>query len=243
MSSLFDAPIQLVMLLLLAVSGAEFDRTTLMPASGGAFLSEGPYRMSEQIWLRAVQAGAGGEELAHYRGSIFRTSGGRYYVPASEHRERLGRLRSVPEVAALVAFDLARLNAKALEVHLGRPASAGELYVAHVLGAETAVRLIAAAEKTPRLAAAKVMSAEEGHAIAVAAAGPPITAESLLKRLTRAFAEPAEPLRQMASDALEPAPPQNGNVALKRGVRDFSAAPAAAQSKSLVWTADVSTGP
>ena len=243
MSSLFDAPIQLVMLLLLAVSGAELDRTTLMPGSAGAFSSEGPYRMSEQIWLRAVQAGAGGEELADYRGSIFRTSGGRYYVPASEHRERLGRLRSHPEVAALVAFDLARLNAKTLEVNIGRPASAGELYVAHLLGAETAVRLIAAAEKTPKLAAAKVMPAEEGHAIAVAAAGPSMTAVALLKRLTRAFAQPVEPHLQLASDPLEPGPPLNGNVALERRVGDFSASPVAAQSKSLLWTAEVSAGP
>ena len=60
MSSLFDVPVHLAMVLALAVSGADGGAVRPPESKARQSASVGPYRFSEQIWLEALQSGAGG---------------------------------------------------------------------------------------------------------------------------------------------------------------------------------------
>ncbi len=135
LSSLLDVPAQLALALSLAASTVATEpprapSTVTMhpPVSITALVAEpleGPYRFSEGNWLRALK-----EDLpqdAHgYAQSIFRTSGGRYYVPrastsgrkfsmpATTVRSRPGRTRICPQQRASPApRAAARTDARA----------------------------------------------------------------------------------------------------------------------------------
>jgi Transglycosylase SLT domain len=118
--------------------------------------------------------------------------GGKYGLsPASDgaSRKRLLDLRYDPELAANMAGELTRENSAALASRLGRQPSPGELYAAHVLGADGAARLIEApgqaraADLFPKAAAAN-------RALFFDKAGAPVSAAALLAELN---VEPTAP--------------------------------------------------
>lgn len=148
MSSLFEVPAQLVLILSLAASGAgEAPPVDVSkPTSGVVATGEGPMAFSEQAWLEALKSGAGGEVLATEAGRIFRTGSGRYYVPSENDRQRILALRRNQNSAAVVALAMATHNSGQLKAAIDRAPTAGELYMAHALGSETAISLIKAAE-------------------------------------------------------------------------------------------------
>jgi hypothetical protein len=172
LSSLFDVPAQLALLLSLAAAGTgptAPNAPGLAPTTFSAhtirepILLIGPYRFGEEMWLRALKEGPADDESRAMAGAVFRTSGGRYYVPASGERERILAKRASEELAARVARAFAEINRERMRTALQRPPTGGELYIAHVLGPETAVALIdgakaapdqIAAERLPELAAA-----------------------------------------------------------------------------------------
>lgn len=152
MSSMFDVPQHLIMLLALAVSGGDAGRVTPAPpapAMAAASAASSPITFRDQVWLEALKCGAGGEELAGDAVRVFRTSGGRYYVPVESDRRQIMELKRDADIAALVAFGFARCNGAVLRNGLSREPSAGELYIAHVLGGETALDLIRLAGREP----------------------------------------------------------------------------------------------
>ena len=120
---------------------------------------EGPYRFSEQVWLRALKelpATPGGEQD---RELIFVTSSGRYYVPAAGPRDLILAARHDPERAAAVARALAEDNARALQRETAVEATAADLYVAHMAGRPTALALVKLAKTQPQAQVAKVLPA------------------------------------------------------------------------------------
>ncbi|MGQ0672163.1 MAG: hypothetical protein ACT4N2_04690 [Hyphomicrobium sp.] len=151
MSSLFDVPAQLVLVLTLAASGGEpaaAPRTAVTPTPVAAVVEAAairPIPFREQTWLAALESGAGGEPLAAEASRIFRTSGGRYYVPVASERQRILELRKDADIAALVAFGQARRHAETLRAALKRSPTASDLYLAHVLGADRSIALISSA--------------------------------------------------------------------------------------------------
>lgn len=152
MSSLFDVPAQLVMILSLAGSGTGEapPMDAPQPTRTAIAAAEGPLAFSEQVWLEALKCGAGGDELAAEAARVFRTSGQRYYVPSEEDRQRILGLRRDQKSAVLVALGFARRNAGHLEMRLARAPTRGELYLTHAFGSETAVALVKAAEASPQ---------------------------------------------------------------------------------------------
>jgi len=115
---------------------------------------EGPYRFGEGSWLRALK-----EDLprdAHgYARRIFRTSGGRYYVPRQNERRQILKARYDEVLAARAARAFAQANARILSARLERAPTAGELYLAHLFGPETAASLVARMRSNPNEPAAK----------------------------------------------------------------------------------------
>ncbi|MGZ5824131.1 MAG: hypothetical protein ACXWJ2_09330 [Hyphomicrobium sp.] len=202
MSSLFEVPAQLALVLTLAASGpGEVTRAAPPPVDMAAVAPtqvlldlrhEGPYRFSESSWLRALREDLPAEAaLPAYSGRIFKTSSGRYYVPAAAERRPILAARANADLAARAAQAFAAHNASRLRAALRRPATAGDLYIAHVFGPEAAIAFIRQAEATPNDPAARqapdlVPSEPESES-----GTPPLTLAQLYNRLT-------DPLRKFA---------------------------------------------
>ncbi len=98
-------------------------------------------------------------------------------------RQSILALRRDPELSARMAGELTRENAETLRARLGRDASAGELYAAHVMGSGGALRLIeAAANGAPSAAAIFPREAAANRGLFYAS-GEPRSAQGLLQRL------------------------------------------------------------
>jgi hypothetical protein len=159
MSSLLDVPAQLALVLSLAAATPATEPPHPPPAAAplaaiAAEPLEGPYAFGEGIWLRVLK-----EDLPKdghgYARSIFRTSGGRYYVPRQDERRQILDARNDDALAARAARAFARANAASLRASLNRAPTAGELYLAHLFGPEAAAELIARVRARPADAAAK----------------------------------------------------------------------------------------
>lgn len=212
MGSLFDVPAQLALLLSLATS-APHDAAPALSAAGQPQAVEvavepaaGPMRFGERAWLRALHDDpkAGGD-----LSRVFVTSSGRFYVPSAAERQRVLEARNDPELSARVARAAAERNAGRLQRALRRAPTPAELYMAHVLGPEAAVAVIAAARTTPNTIAAKrfpgLLNLPEGRE----------TLGSLYARFNAAVRPAPRPLAIELKPALADPPPPADAVAPK----------------------------
>lgn len=199
MGSLFDVSPELMLVLTLAASDPSARPSIAEQPAAVARTSEA-YGLSEQAWLKAVEQGAGGEELVALRGAIFKTSSGRYYAPSADKRASLAALRGDPAVTAAVAFDLAGRNADALEKRLGHQVSAGDLYIAQALGVDAAAGLIAVAEATPSTPATEAVPGLERDTPLARTSEARLKAGQLYKKLTQGFTTMA-PTQRIAAVA------------------------------------------
>jgi hypothetical protein len=246
LSSLFEVPAQLALVLTLAASGpGEGTRAAAPPVETVAVAPtqvlldfrqlEGPYRFSESNWLRALREDLPAvAALPAYSGRIFKTSSGRYYVPAAAERRPILSARANADLAARAAQAFAAHNASRLRIALRRPATAGDLYIAHVFGPEAAIAFIRQAEATPNDPAARqapdlVPSEPESES-----GTPPLTLAQLYNRLT-------DPLRKFsrgtAAQAALRAREQAAALDLKPTIAE---ATPPAPERPLAWHAEIS---
>ncbi|WP_417471205.1 hypothetical protein [Maricaulis sp.] len=136
-------------LLRTAARESNFDATAQATTSSAA----GMYQFIEQTWLGVMQRHGAEHGHGDAAQSIVQGENGRLTVADPAERERILDLRFEPETAARMAGELAAENAQVIQSRLGRPASGGELYAAHFLGANGAAGLIAAAEQSPDIRA------------------------------------------------------------------------------------------
>ncbi|MCA8887021.1 MAG: transglycosylase SLT domain-containing protein, partial [Hyphomonadaceae bacterium] len=145
-------------------------------AQAGTSSATGLFQFVESTWLDMVRRhgaehGLGAEATALQNGAN------------AETRRNILALRSDPEISARMAGELARENAATLQARLGRAPSAGELYAAHVMGPNGAVRLIdAAAQGAPSAVALFPREAAANRGLFYAN-GQPRSAQALLDRL------------------------------------------------------------
>jgi hypothetical protein len=101
-------------------------------------------------------------------------------------RDQILALRNNPETSARMGAELTAENARIIEAKIGRPATPGELYAAHFLGASDAAKLIEAARGNgsasasdlfPRAAAANVNVFTDRN-------GAALSADALYQKLT-----------------------------------------------------------
>jgi hypothetical protein len=109
-------------------------------ARAGTSSATGLFQFIESTWLDMVRRhgaehGLGAQAAALRNGANAAT------------RQDILALRSDPEMSARMAAELARENATTLQARLGRAPNAGELYAAHVMGPNGALRLIEAAQQ------------------------------------------------------------------------------------------------
>lgn len=146
-----------------AKTGAGFDyllktaqrESSLEPdAKARTSSATGLFQFIEQTWLAMVKQEGPKQGLAGYADAISE-SGGRLMVADPAAREKILELRKDPQVAAVMAGALTQKNREQLAGSLGRQPHAGELYMAHVLGARGASDLIRTAMSDPTRSAAR----------------------------------------------------------------------------------------
>jgi hypothetical protein len=115
----------------------------------------GLFQFIEQTWLAMVKQEGPKQGLGNLASAISTDESGRLSVSDPAAREKILQLRNDPQVAALMAGAFTQKNRDQLASSLGRQPQAGELYMAHVLGARGASDLIRTAENDPMRIAAK----------------------------------------------------------------------------------------
>lgn len=115
----------------------------------------GLFQFIEQTWLSMVKQEGPKQGLASYADAISETSDGRLTVSDPAAREKILALRKDPQVAAVMAGALTQRNRDQLASGIGRQPNAGELYMAHVLGARGASDLIRSVASDPTRVAAR----------------------------------------------------------------------------------------
>lgn len=129
--------------------------SSLQPDAKAATSSAaGLFQFVEGTWLQTLKEEGPSLGLGQYSAQIAKTASGRYQVADPATREKILALREDPDVSALVAGAFTRRNAQSLRDDIGRDATAGELYIAHFLGAKGASSLIGAAGSDPTSSAA-----------------------------------------------------------------------------------------
>jgi hypothetical protein len=123
-------------------------------ARAGSSSATGLFQFIEQTWLGLVKAEGPKHGLADYASAISAKSDGSLAVPDAKLRQRILGLRQDPQVASVMAGTFTQRNRDQLAAELGREPSAGDLYVAHFLGARGAIDLVRAAQQSPRRPAA-----------------------------------------------------------------------------------------
>ncbi len=193
-------------------TGADFDyllqtavrESSLKPSAKASTSSAaGLFQFIEQTWLGVLKRHGAEFGLEAEAKSIETTSGGRHKVTDPTVREAILALRHDPEVSSLMAGALTKESQQALEAGIGREATAGELYVAHFLGAGGAVKLINAAESDPQARAAVLFpaAADANKSIFYDRSGRAKSVSEVYARLTKETSVP-----QQALAALETAP-------------------------------------
>jgi len=139
-------------------------------AKAGTSSAAGLYQFTGSTWLQTLDRHGAAHGLGWAGAAI---SGGRVTNPAQ--RGAIMDLRYDPDAAALMAGELANDNRMALTGVLGRAPDAGELYLAHFLGADGASRFLTALGADPGQSAAGLFpaAANTNRAIFYDAAGAP----------------------------------------------------------------------
>lgn len=122
--------------------------------------ASGLFQFIEQTWLSVVKQHGSEHGLGALADKIERGANGRLNVADPGAKEEILALRHDPKTASLMAGELTKDAANALQSKLGRAVSKGELYMAHFLGASGAARFISAAEANPDARAAESFGRE-----------------------------------------------------------------------------------
>ena len=108
----------------------------------------------DQTWLGLVKDHGAKYGLGQMAGSITLGGDGHYRAASDADRQAILALKKDPQISAMMAGEYARSAQTTMQTQLGRPVCGGELYAAHFLGAESACKLIRAAEAQPGASAA-----------------------------------------------------------------------------------------
>jgi hypothetical protein len=115
--------------------------------------ASGLFQFLDQTWLATLKQHGAKYGYARYADLIQQGPSGHYYVNGSEARATVMDLRFDPHASALMAGELAADHAAYLRGRVGREPTAGELYVAHVLGPQGSAKLIDAVRISPTASA------------------------------------------------------------------------------------------
>ncbi|HTX50455.1 MAG TPA: transglycosylase SLT domain-containing protein [Caulobacteraceae bacterium] len=147
----------------------------------------GLFQFTEQTWLSTLKQHGAKYGYARYSNLIQQGTDGRLYVSGGEARATVLDLRLDPHASALMAGELAADHAAYLRGRVGREPTAGELYVAHVLGPAGSAKLIDAVRAAPTTSAASLFpEAADANRSIFYRGGRPATVAEVYANLTAA---------------------------------------------------------
>lgn len=145
----------------------------------------GLFQFIESTWLEAVSRYGGRHGLGGEAAAIAFDRSGRPFVADPRRRTEILALRYNPQLATRLAGEMTREHARVLTSSLGRSPTEGELYAAHFLGIDGAVRLIRTAYTQPWRSAADLFpAAARANRRIFYAGGRPLSCSQVLQRLT-----------------------------------------------------------
>jgi hypothetical protein len=109
----------------------------------------GLFQFLEGTWLQVMKEDGPRLGYQAYADQITRTPGGDYVVTDPGRRAEILKLRENPAIASDLAAAFTRSNGEYLRSAFGRMPSAGELYIAHFLGAQGAEKMFRAGLENP----------------------------------------------------------------------------------------------
>ena len=124
---------------------SSFDPTAKASTSSAS----GLYQFVEQTWLGEFQQHGADYGYGDLASQIVKHSDGHYTVSNPTVRKELLDLRKDPSLNASMAAELAADNKAKMEKALGRSVSGTDLYLAHFLGLNGALRFIRTMESSP----------------------------------------------------------------------------------------------
>lgn len=117
----------------------------------------GLFQFTSQTWLATLKAHGAEHQMEWAADAISQSSDGSYRVDDPGLRATILDLRTSPEASSAMAGEFAADNAQILSGALGRPTEPVDLYLAHFLGANGAVRFLNAHQANPDTAAASLL--------------------------------------------------------------------------------------
>ena len=109
----------------------------------------GLFQFLESTWLQVMKEQGPRLGYGEIAQNITRTSDGDYVVADAAKKTEILKLREDPQIAADLAAAFTKSNGDYLQARFGRMPSAGELYIAHFLGAQGAERMFTAGLQNP----------------------------------------------------------------------------------------------
>ncbi|WP_068085426.1 hypothetical protein [Polycladidibacter stylochi] len=151
--------------------------------------ASGLFQFIESTWLETLKKNGDALGLGDYAAHIERGRNGNYTVANATLKKQILDLRHDPEVSALVAGAFTSNNATELRRELQREPSAGELYLAHFLGARGGAKLIKASVNAPQMPAAVMFptQAKANHSIFYGSDNLPRTVADVHEKLIAQF--------------------------------------------------------
>ena len=109
----------------------------------------GLFQFLESTWLQVMKEEGPRLGYSDIANNIERSSDGDYFVSDPATKAEILKLREDPQIAADLAAAFTKSNGDYLSQRFGRMPSAGELYIAHFLGAQGAERMFTAGLQDP----------------------------------------------------------------------------------------------
>lgn len=150
-------------------SGVDFDyllqtamrESSLNPeAKASTSTATGLFQFLEQTWFEVMKSDGGRLGYERYAEAIKRQTDGSLDIADKSLRADVLKLREDPAIAADLAAAFTRNNGAYLKSAFGRMPSAGELYIAHFLGAKGAEKLFRAGLTNPDQIAADLFPSQ-----------------------------------------------------------------------------------
>jgi hypothetical protein len=116
----------------------------------------GLFQFLESTWLQVMKEEGPRLGYGDIANGIERSSDGDYFVRDAGAKANILALREDPRIAADLAAAFTKSNGDYLNQRFGRMPSAGELYIAHFLGAQGAERMFTAGLQDPDQIAANL---------------------------------------------------------------------------------------
>lgn len=167
----------------------------------------GLFQFLEGTWMQVMKQEGPRLGYGQYAGQIVSDGDGGYTVRDPEARAKILKLREDPQIASDLAAAFTKSNGDYLAAKFGRMPSAGELYIAHFLGAQGAEKMFNAGLQNPDQIAAKLFPKQAAANAAIFYAdGAPRTIRQVYRALVSRHETDGGASTTFAAQQLAPQP-------------------------------------